>query len=538
MGPRTAKRAFFLVAVLTLLSTLSLFNAAQEVSAKEVEFDDFKDLIASYDAASGTYGNLSDGDTAVFVDIVEISTYSDGIRTVWFTSTGGGFGLPNLTLPDSEIDGDRQLDEYFRPGAEVRFQIKIMENSSGRQVLVPYIGGVDIIERGRDDGPIKKDEIEVFGIKIKQSILPEDMRTPFVRFLIVFTVWAFCTLMIWFLLWLGLKIANRTRTDLDAKLLGIIRGPFFVILLLYGLLVSISQLDLDQRIIDILDILFRAGTIMVIAYISMKVFKNVIMVYLKIISKKTETQADDVLVPVISKIMTVLIWVFAGIYFLRVFGFDVTMFLGAIGIMGLVIALAAQDTMSNFFSGIMILLDRPFKEGDWIELDGTVYQIREIGLRSTRLFHAFTNQVVTIPNNRISDHMFSNLNEPDIRGRYTVNVGVSYGSDPRRIGEILMDTVRSHPDTFEDEDHVMFYRFYEFGDSSLNFSITFWVDDFNDKWRVASEIRERIFDRFEKEGVEIPFPQRVLYWGDRKEQDQMDKKSDPGMDPNAAPPSD
>lgn len=513
MFSRSARTLVLMISMTALLMA-TVFITIGDSSAQEVEFDDFKDLLDSYDGSTGIYGNLSSGDTAVFIDTVEISTYSDGIRTVWFTSTGGGFSLPNLTLPDDEVNGKRQLEEYFKPGARIRFSVKIIEDGSGRQVLVPFIGGIEVIEEGKDEGPIGRDEIEVFGMKIKQSLLPEELRTPVVRFLIVFTVWAACTLAIWFLLWVALKIANRTKTDLDAKLLNIIRGPFFIILLLYGLLISISQLELDQRVIDLLDLIYRAGSIIVIAYISIKVFKKVIMVYLRIVSAKTETQADDVLVPVFGKIITVLIWVIAGVYFLRVFGFDITVFLGAMGIAGLVIAFAAQDTLSNFFAGIMILLDRPFKEGDWIELEGSVYQVREIGLRSTRLFHSFTNQVVTLPNNRISDHMFSNLNEPDTRGRYTVKVGVSYGSDPKRVGALLLEIIRSHPDTFEDDDHTIFYRFGDFGDSALHFSVTFWVRDFNDKWRVASEIRERIFERFEKEGIEIPFPQRVVHWKD------------------------
>ncbi|MEA3558244.1 MAG: mechanosensitive ion channel family protein [Candidatus Thermoplasmatota archaeon] len=522
MNLRMVRRSAVALLMLAILSLVLLMPGTDNASAKEVEFEDFKALLESHDESTGTYGDLSAGDTAVFEDLVEISTFADGKRTIWLSSVGGGFGLPNLTLPDDEVDGERQLDIYFKPGARIRFSLKIIEDGSGSQILVPYIGGIEVIEEGKDNGPIEKDEIEVFGIRIQQTFLPEDLRTPLVRFLIVFTVWALGTVLIWIILWIGLKFARKTKTDLDVKLLNIIRGPFFIILLLYGLLVSISQLELDQRIIDLLDLIYRAGTIIVVAYISIKIFKKVIMVYLMIISKKTETQADDVLVPVMGKIVTVLIWIVAGIYFMKVFGFDITVFLGAMGIIGLVIAFAAQDTLSNFFAGIMILLDRPFKEGDWLDLDGSVYQVKDIGLRSTRLFHSFSNQVVTIPNNRISDHMFSNLNEPDSYGRNTVKVGVSYGSDPVRIGGILMEIIRSHKDTFEDEDHATFYRFNDFGDSSLDFAITFWVKDFNDKWRVASEIRERIFERFEKEGIEIPFPQNVLHWGKGSEPAKAD----------------
>ena len=119
--------------------------------------------------------------------------------------------------------------------------------------------------------------------------------------------------------------------------------------------------------------------------------------------------------------------------------------------------------------------------------------------------------MVTIPNNRISDHMFSNLNEPDTLGRTTITVGVDYGSDPSRIGQILVEEVRTHPEVLEDADHISMYRFIDYGESALKFTVTFWVKDFNEQWRIASELRERIFYRFAREGVTIPYPHRVVH---------------------------
>jgi small-conductance mechanosensitive channel len=294
---------------------------------------------------------------------------------------------------------------------------------------------------------------------------------------------------------------------------------------------------MDEKLIDILDMIYKAATVVLIAYISIKVFKRVILVYLKIVAQKTENQADDILAPFLGKVITVAIWIVAFVMFLRVFGIDITVFVAGMGIIGLVIAFAAQDTLSNFFAGIMILLDRPFKEGDIIMLDDAGYEVKHIGLRSTRLFHSISNQLVTIPNNKISDHLFSNLSEPDNKGRKTVEVGTGYDNDPKRIGEILMEIANSHPDTFVDDDHQPFYRFANFGDSSLNFSLTFWVKDFNDQWRVASEIRERIYERFDREGIEIPFPQRVVHMAsDKKSKERATiSKPAPGDMKNLAP---
>ncbi len=503
-----ARSSILVIIFLALLMAVSI-PLMGSTSAREVQFNDLSSLLSSYDQNSGTYGNLTTGDKAVFEDRVIYSSYDGTETTVWLGSTGAGEGLDSLSFP---LD----LTADLKTNSRVRFTLLVKSQGQGAnstQILIPLFGddNIEIIEEGMDDGPIEKDDIEIFGMNIKVDFIPKDYQTPLVRFLLVFSIWAVASVALWFVRWFAMKLASKTKPDVDVKVLKIITGPFFLILLLYGLLISLSQLDLDEKLIDLLDMIYRAGTIILVAYIAIKVFKKVILVYLKMISAKTETQADDVLVPVLGKVITVIIWVFAAVAFLRVFGVDVTVFLGAMGIIGLVIAFAAQDTLSNFFSGIMILLDRPFKEGDWIMMEDSVYQVKDIGLRSTRLFHSFSNQVITIPNNKISDHIFSNLEEPNIFGRKTVNVGVSYDNDPKRIGRILMEIVHSHPETYEDDDHSLIYRFSEFGDSSLDFSVTFWVKNFNDQWRVASEIREQIYHRFEKEGIEIPFPQSVVH---------------------------
>jgi len=516
-GDAVARAFSFLGLILVISAALTLF-LPDGAEGKEVEYPSYAAVLLTYEQETGVYGNLSVGDRALFRERVITAVYHEGETigrtTVWVGSIGAGEGLPSLNYP---ID----LTSDLKTDAEVRFTVLVEADPSrgnGSQKLTPLFGdgSIVILEEGRDDGPIGKEDIEVFGIKIRTNFLPEEYRTPFVRFLFVFVIWGLASAAIVGLMIIGSKLAKKTKTDLDEKVLKIISGPFFVILILYGLLISLSQLDLSSRLIEILDIAYRAVSIVVIAYIILKVFRNVLVVYLKMVSKRTETQADDVLLPVFGKIATVVIWIGAGIMFLKVFGIDITVFLGAMGIAGLVIAFAAQDTLSNFFSGIMILLDRPFKEGDWIELNGSNYQVKHIGLRSTRLLHAISNQLVTIPNNRISDHMFSNLSEPDFLGRKTVEIGVSYDNNPNKVGRILIEIANSHPDTYLDTDHTPFYRFSAFGDSSLNFSLTFWVKDFNEQWRVASEIRERIYERFEKEGIEIPFPQRVVHMGRKK----------------------
>ncbi|MGA1865927.1 MAG: mechanosensitive ion channel family protein [Thermoplasmatota archaeon] len=514
------RRSCLLSVTFVLLLLVSAVSSLGQTIDEPIEVEDLQSLLDMYNPDSGRFGDIETGSFISFQDEVSY------IGTLSESTVEGGMEVSveksYMILASNEERSDElfmlkfhdtELVEKIKVGAKVAITIRISEHivdNRSIQYIRPH-SEVEIVKQGRDDGVVKETYIEIFGISIPVSFLPKEYRTPFVRFLIVFAIWAVAALLIWLLFMVVVKLSRRTKTEVDQQILGIITGPFFIVFLLYGLIISISQFDLDHRLLDILDKAYRAVTIILVAYIAVKVFRKVIMAYLKVFSKKTETQADDVLVPILGKVATVVIWIVAIVLFLKVFGIDITVFIAGMGIAGLVIALAAQDTMSNFFAGLMILIDRPFKEGDWIEMEGSTYQVKHIGMRSTRLFHTVSNQVVTIPNNRISDHMFSNLSEPDYLGRKTVEVGVSYKHDPRKVGALLLEIANSHSDTLVDNDHQSFYRFNSFGDSSLNFAVTFWVRDFNDQWRVASEIRERIYDRFEKEGIEIPFPQRVVH---------------------------
>ena len=490
-----------------LISTM----APWYVSAETLETVTFEEIYRDYDEDSGDFTDLEPGDSLELLDYVDQIHYWDegGYTEMWFESTGSGL----YSTPSLKLTGD--LTKEISRNDKIKVVVTVVDAPYGNKTverLNADVGSTKVVIEGDDDIILDSETINILGYEIKMTALPENLQTPWFKFAIVMAAWVLITLVVWVIIRVLVKIADRTKTDLDKKLIRIVKLPFFIIVLLYGVILSVTMLEPSDTVLRILTIAYRSLTIILIAVIAVKVFHNVIMLYLKILSRKTETEADDVLVPVIGKIVTVVVWIIAGILFLDTFGVDVTVFVAGMGIAGLVIALAAQDTLSNFFSGIMILLDRPFKEGDWILMDDKVYQVRNIGLRSTRLLHSFSNQLVTIPNNRISDHIFSNLNEPDFLGRITVSVGVSYKSDPDKVAEILMDVVKKHPETYQDQDHSNFYRFNEFGDSSLLFAVTFWVKDFNDQWRIASDVRRTIYKRFEEEDIEIPFPQRVVHF--------------------------
>jgi MscS family membrane protein len=202
-------------------------------------------------------------------------------------------------------------------------------------------------------------------------------------------------------------------------------------------------------------------------------------------------------------------------------GVNVTVFVASLGVAGLVLAFAMQDTLSNFFSGLHLMFDRPFDIGDTLEIDGDFLEVLKIGFRSTRLYNIFAYEVVIMPNNMIANQKIINLTKPDTEYRARVDVGVAYGSPVQKVKEILLEATQVHPDIITDDiDKEPRIRFTDFGDSALQFRLLYSIRDVLEQWKVATAVREHIDRRFREEGITIPFPQRtVSFLGQREGQE-------------------
>ena len=244
-----------------------------------------------------------------------------------------------------------------------------------------------------------------------------------------------------------------------------------------------------------------------------KLFKDILVYYGELIAKKTSSNIDDVIIPIVEKIGVVVIALVALGYVLGYLNIDLTVFVAGGVVISMVIAFAAQETLSNFFSGIFILTDRPFKEGDTLILpDGDWYEVRNIGLRSTRLFRYKDASLVTIPNNNLASEKIINYSNPDDNVRVRKTIGVAYGTDVDKVRKILDDVFKANPHIInDDESQNPVIRFDELGESSIDFFIQVIVDDRANKLGVIDYLNTEIYRRFNEQGIEIPYPQRVVY---------------------------
>lgn len=202
-----------------------------------------------------------------------------------------------------------------------------------------------------------------------------------------------------------------------------------------------------------------------------------------------------------------------GLVLLDDLGVAITPILTALGVGGLAVALALQDTLSNLFAGVHLLADRPIRIGDFVRLDGGIEGfVDDIGWRSTRI-RTLPNNMVIVPNATIAKSAITNFHMPQPRMSLLLSISASYASDPDHVEQVVVDeTVKAIgqvPGLLAEP--APFVRFIPgFGDSALQFTLICAVATYLDQFAVQHELRKRIFRRFRREGIEIPFPVRTV----------------------------
>jgi MscS family membrane protein len=190
-------------------------------------------------------------------------------------------------------------------------------------------------------------------------------------------------------------------------------------------------------------------------------------------------------------------------------GVSFTAVFASAGIAGVALALAARETLGNFFGGISILMDRPFKTGDYILLEsGERGMVVNVGMRSTRILTRDDIQIA-IPNGIITNTKVINESAPQPRFRIRIRVGVAYGSDIDLVEQTLLDVAQDNQLVSPSPEPRV--RFRAFGDSALDFELLCWARRPHDKGRLIHELNQTIYKGFEAEGIQIPFPQRDVH---------------------------
>ena len=208
---------------------------------------------------------------------------------------------------------------------------------------------------------------------------------------------------------------------------------------------------------------------------------------------------------VLTLVMLFVLYWYAADYF----GLSVTAVFASAGIAGLAIAMAARETLANFFGGISILLDKPFTTGNYIILDsGERGEVVDIGLRSTRMLTR-DEILICIPNSVITNVKIVNESAPAPRFRIRIKIGVAYGTDVEQVEEILMKLAKNNE--LAANNPAPRVRFRAFGDSSLDFELLCWARRPEEKGRLIHSLNKEIYHDLNETGINIPFPQRDVH---------------------------
>ena len=313
---------------------------------------------------------------------------------------------------------------------------------------------------------------------------------------------------------LRVALVDRKISKAEKIVISLSSWVSYLLFLLF-LNLAVVQLQLPEKILEILNLIFFVFYVSIGTFILVRIVDLLLEKFSERVKKKVsprEAPLVDTYYSMISKVINVFIVLIALIAVLDRLGFNVTSLVTSLGVGSLAVGLAAKDTIKNFISGIMLVTDRQFRIGDRvyikdIDVEGYVY---DIGLRTTRILTISGNNLITVPNSKLTEGVIENALYPDPRVKDSVEVGVAYGSDVEKVKELLVKATEGIEGILRDPPPSVYFT--SFGNSALIFKLIYYVERKDVAFGIKSLLHERINALFRENGIEIPFPQNDLWF--------------------------
>ncbi len=304
-----------------------------------------------------------------------------------------------------------------------------------------------------------------------------------------------------------LKFIKKTKWRADEVILNSLRKHVVLWFVIIGVYIAIQFVILPQNVIKF----FKIFILIILIFSGTLVIANITGGFVNVYADRFK----DTLPPSsIFRNLTKGIVIFLGVLLLlNTLGISITPLLTALGIGGLAVALALQDTLSNLFAGIHILISRQVKPGDYVKLEtGEEGFVHDITWRNTTIT-MLPNNTVIIPNSKLSSMIVVNYFLPESELSVLVPVGVSYDSDLEKVEKVTIEVAKEVMSEVEGgvPDFEPFIRYGEFSDFSINFNVILRAKDYVSQFIVKHEFIKRLHKRYKKEKIEIPFPIRTVY---------------------------
>jgi small-conductance mechanosensitive channel len=301
------------------------------------------------------------------------------------------------------------------------------------------------------------------------------------------------------------RLSEKTRWKLDDFLVGALRGYLPLLAVLIGAYAATFSAPLPLRVLQPTSRLLLAAILLTVTLMSMRFLGAAASYYAGRVVPTTTS--------IFKNLVNLLVLIFGILVICQTMGINITPVITALGIGGLAVALALQDTLSNLFAGIHIIAVKQIRPGDYVRLDsGEEGYVTDIGWRNTTI-RMLRNNLVIVPNSRVASAVVTNYSLPEKELSVIVQVGVSYDSDLEKVErvtlEVAREVLRREPGGVESFEPLV--RFHTFGDSSIDLSVILRVKEFVDQYRLKHEFVKALHKRYREEGIEIPFPQRVVH---------------------------
>lgn len=306
------------------------------------------------------------------------------------------------------------------------------------------------------------------------------------------------------------KLTSKTKATLDDKLVDAIDPPARLLLIAIGLSISFKTLNIPveyslftNRIVRSISIFSAFWAIYRGANIITELFERAV--------KKTNTNLDDLLLPFVSKGIKIIVVVLGITVISKEWSYDLGAILAGLGLGGLAFALAAQETLANFFGGATIMMDKPFMVGDLINAKGIEGVVEDIGFRSTKV-RTFDQGLITVPNSTLAKEPVTNLSRMGKR-RVTFSLGVKYSTNKNDMEDLLnrlRTMLGNHPELYSEPIHVYFTNF---GGSALELFILYYTKtiEYKKYLMVKEDINLKIMHILDEVGIEVAFPSTSIY---------------------------
>lgn len=300
--------------------------------------------------------------------------------------------------------------------------------------------------------------------------------------------------------------ASKTQNDLDLIFVDMIEEPLSLAITLFGLWFAMDVLVIGEGIKKFIDSVFYFVVIFNIAWFATRLFDALVEKYIAPKVKESETDLDDILLPIIRKLVSIAIWAITIVVGIDNAGYNVTTMITGLGIGGLVFALAAKDAVSNLFGGFIIFSDKPFNMNERIILNGYEGYVREIGLRSTKI-ETLDGRMVTMPNSKVTDNPVLNVSKEKGR-KVKFHLGLTYDTTPENI-ELAKEILNKILDENEHCTNSVI-AFDSFGDFSLNILVIYWINKGSPIVGVNDVVNMSILKEFNEHGLNFAFPTQSI----------------------------